>query len=91
MFLGKRCGQKTPDWAPLFPSCRCSGKPSTEGRKTSYFHILSHICLITMSEPGGFIAPVSQIRKTEATRVLATSSKSSSGTLSELEWRLSPF
>lgn len=42
-FWESTCGQKTPDWAPRFPSCRPDSKPETEGRKTSYFHILSHI------------------------------------------------
>lgn len=85
-FWESTCGQKTPDWAPLLPSCRPDSKPKTEGRKTSYF---------PTSDPrddpvsqASFIGPILQVRKTEAR---SRSNLSKVKTLSKLGLKLSPF
>ena len=62
-FWESTCGQKTPDWAPRFPSCRPNSKPETEGRKTSYFHILSHIWPSSQVSQAGFLGPFLQTGK----------------------------
>lgn len=35
-FWESTCGQKTPDWALLFPSCRPDSKPKAEGAPVTF-------------------------------------------------------